>query len=98
MSFSRISPRRCKADPEKANPLKRLVPVSISGHAQGEVAHCRDGPYYSFGMIIMTVLPCNAAAQLKRVLNGQDFPDRERQSRQRQCRPPHLAGAVPARE
>jgi hypothetical protein len=50
----------------------------MSGYAPGEVAHCRDGPYYGFGMILMTVLPCNAAAQKKRVLNGQDFPDRER--------------------
>jgi hypothetical protein len=32
----------------------------------------------TFGMILMTVLPCNAAAQMKRELNGQDFPDRER--------------------
>jgi len=28
--------------------------------------------------ILMTVLPCNAVVQMKRVLNGQDFPDCER--------------------
>src|SRR4051794_35629820 len=33
-----------------------------------EVAHCRDGPYYGPGMTLTAALPCNAAAQIKRVL------------------------------
>src|SRR6202795_2324107 len=97
MSFSPISPRRCKAESLKGWSLPKSQQV-ISGYAPGEVAQCRDGPYYGFATSLMTVWLCNAAAQMKRVLNGQDFPDRERQSRQRQCRPPHIAGAVSARE
>jgi hypothetical protein len=60
---------------EKANPAKGR---QVVGRAEGEVAHCRDGPYYAPATILMTVLPCNAAVQMKRVLNGQDFLDCER--------------------
>src|SRR3954451_10885866 len=42
---------------------------------------------------VLTTVPVQCGSADEESADGQDFPDRERQSRQCQCRPPHIAGA-----
>ena len=58
-------------------------------------SQCRDGPYYGFERLLKTGRSMRRArrrvhAKISMTVNGQ--------ARQRQCRPPHPAGPVPARK